>query len=96
MKWTKHLTLTIEVEEGEDIKKYVAEVKVTMSHDSDYGADADGNRSVPMDFIDDIEIERVTDEDGKEVTIKEYIRQAVNDRVDDADLSSDEPDYDED
>ena len=37
----------------------------TLIHDSNYGADADGNRGVPMDFIDDVYFE--LDEEAKKL-----------------------------
>lgn len=35
-------------------KEYEITGTATFSHDSDYGSDADGNRGIPMDFIDDV------------------------------------------
>ena len=40
-----------------DDKEYLVTGCATISHDSKYGADADGNRGIPMDFIDDIQYE---------------------------------------
>lgn len=35
-------------------KEYSVTGFATFSHDANYGADADGNRGMPMDFIDDV------------------------------------------
>lgn len=47
----------------------------SLSHDPNYGADADGNRGIPQDFIDDMildpkSIEISYEYNGKEKTIK--------------------------
>lgn len=48
---------------------------VEVSHDSNYGADADGNRGMSMDFIDDVVVSEtpkvfyVNEVSGKEVEI---------------------------
>lgn len=45
----------------------------TLIHDHNYGADADGNRGIPMDFLDDVEFElgedakKLSDEDQVEI-----------------------------
>jgi len=55
-----------EVEFEIDGEMFTADVSYTEVVDSNYGADADGNRGVRMTFIEDIEIERVVDSQGNE------------------------------
>ncbi len=57
----------------------------TWSHDPSYGSDADGNRGIPMDFLDDDEAEDITlnfdDEPAKPLVEWPYV---VRDLVDKA------------
>jgi len=45
------------VEHGSDNTEYEVFGSALLVHDSNYGADADGNRGVPMDWVDDVELE---------------------------------------
>lgn len=82
--------------------------RVTVfSHDAHYGADADGNRGMPMDFIDedyaegDVLIAFIEDDDGPVVAPKVF--QAEVDKAVEAYIKSheptapedEEPDYDD-
>jgi len=85
---------TVEFPYGEDEELYTAEVTVYISSDSNYGADADGNRGIYREFIDDIKIDSVTNENGEEVEITDDIYDIVSNELDDMDTSMPEPDYD--
>ena len=47
--------------------EYEISLKADMTHDRNYAADADGNRGVPMDFVDDEDIVRVQNTRTKRV-----------------------------
>ena len=49
--WSGCHEFTVTLKSG---KVVTAEVECTLVHDSNYGADADGNRGMAMDFIDEI------------------------------------------
>lgn len=104
--WTKSLTISFNRLEGqgeaEVEKEYEADVEVTIEHDSNYGADADGHRGVPMDFIDEVKVKEVRVMDGSKVieTIKEEdvsdeLFEVISDKAGEADLSPEEPDQDD-
>lgn len=72
----------------------------TLIHDSNYGADADGNRGVSMDFIDDISFELC--EEAKKLPEADQnaifdLAEKLGDKHDWADdiIEPDEPDYDD-
>ena len=54
---------------NEDSIEFEIEAEYTFAHDSNYGADADGNRGVPMTFLDDYRF-YIYDENGDDVTDK--------------------------
>lgn len=100
--WTKELTVSFNRMEGEEEIEYEADVKVTVCHDVNYGADADGNRGVPMTFIDEVNVKELRIIKGnkviriiKENDITDELNELISDKVDDADLSPDEPDCDD-
>jgi hypothetical protein len=45
-----------------DGREFYAQVSATFVRDNNYGADADGNRGMPMDFLEDIFVESITTE----------------------------------
>lgn len=66
---------------------YAADGYVNWYIEKDYGEDADGNRGIEKSFIDDFEVTRVVDSEGKEVEITPEIKDAVGWSLDDLDLS---------
>jgi hypothetical protein len=93
--WTGSREFTVELKSG---KQVTAEVSITFSHDSNYGADADGNRGVPMDFTDDVYVCDTLDKDDEgEELLPEEINEAdglLCAAAEDHDWSADmEPDY---
>jgi hypothetical protein len=61
--------LTVELESG---KTFEIEVTATGVYDSNYGADADGNRGMALWFLDEVAFDLPkTDEDGNILTIDE-------------------------
>lgn len=71
-KVTKEITVTLK-----SGKKVTAEYTAVFYYDSNYGADADGNRGMPMWFLDDCypAAEIKTDDEGVELS-KEEIEEA--------------------
>ena len=63
---TKHFTVTLNDDDGYEQDHEVA-VELTLELDSDYGADADGNRGMPTWFIEDWKIEEVDGQDASEL-----------------------------
>ena len=57
-------------------KEYSVTGSATFSHDSNYGADADGNRGMPMDFIDDVCFEIDDDKDIPKETQQQILKLA--------------------
>jgi hypothetical protein len=64
-------------------RDFEAEVELDIVNDSDYGADADGNRGVSISYVDNFEIISVTDEDGKSVEIDETMYDIIGGQVHD-------------
>ena len=66
-------TVEFEIEYDEDnITSYKAEVKVDWYGDPDYGADADGNRGVYREFVEEVKIESLYNEtSGKEIDVSQ-------------------------
>ena len=48
---TLNREFTVKLASGREV---TAEVEVKLVHDGNYGADADGNRGMAMDFLDDV------------------------------------------
>ena len=96
---SKELTRGLEVELSDGMP-FNVEVTVLGAYDGNYGADADGNRGMPVWFIDDISFKVPThDEEGKLLTKEE--RQELEEKllveVDDVDWEfSEEVDYEPD
>jgi len=91
-----------EDKEKEEIRVFKAEAQVKYSYESNYGADADNNRGVPMWFIDDVDIESLKEvmEDGSEVDadydkLPKELQKEIDDRINEAEPESNEPDYDD-
>ncbi len=55
--WVEYQTIKVSLNDME----YIAKVKVHWSYDPNYGADADGNRGVSQDSIDEVVIEEVVE-----------------------------------
>lgn len=88
MNWTKNV-INIWCEdlnnETGDLTRYTCNAKVTGYTDSNYGADADGHRGYPMDFVDEIELEEITmiryNEDGEIVEEKTLEESELPDNI---------------
>jgi len=85
-KWT--VTKQLEFLYGPDDKEYTADLTITIVSDNNYGSDADGNRGVYREDIDDYTIDSVADENGKSVEITDEIRSAIDDAFDKAEIDS--------
>ena len=99
MRWIKRITVRFEMEKRENdlvgivYLPYEADVEVKMVADNDYGADADGNRGVYHEWIDDVEVLEVRDENGIRVNkVTPEMDKEIIEVVQDQDLSM-EPDY---
>jgi len=88
-KWV--VTKELEFLYGPNDEEYTANLTITIVSDPNYGADADGNRGVYREDIDDYTINSVADENGKDVEITDEIRSAVDDAFDNEDIDSTPP-----
>jgi hypothetical protein len=63
--------------------EYEGEVEIEMSHDANYGADADGNRGISQWFVDELEVLNCYDESGMEIEVDEIpgLEKAVEDFI---------------
>jgi hypothetical protein len=69
--WTGVRDFCIELRSGKFI---TATVSATLIHDSNYGADADGNRGVAMTFLEDLSWDApLVDDDGVELSEQEQL-----------------------
>jgi len=101
--WNKFIGVNfnhMEVINGEEVEvEYKVELDVRIVYDAQYGADADGNRGMPQTFIDDYKIVHVEDSLKREWDLKklpEWMDDAINSELDDADVSDDGPDDEDD
>ena len=76
-------------------REFECVISAQLVHDSNYGADADGNRGVPMDWVEDETVESVAACDGEPVS--EEDRKAVEalaeKKMESHDWEAPEPDY---
>jgi hypothetical protein len=82
-------TFTFEVEENKEYIPCKAKVEVIYNKDNSYGADADGNRGVPVTFIEDFKILSL-EKDGVSISpnqVPKNIEDAIASLVDEADLT---------
>lgn len=63
-------------------KKCSSDVELVIVHDPNYGADADGNRGIPMDFIEELRVMSLV-VDGVEVDY-DSLGEDCKARIDDA------------
>ena len=86
--WTKTLKLTV-CDDADN--KYEVDVEVEVYWESDYGADADGNRGVEMTSIADFDIKDVRDEHGiSRLELTDTLYNKIFDAMNEADLSKEE------
>ncbi len=86
----------IETDEGE----FIVDATITIEKDSNYGADADGNRGIASSWIGDIVINNVFDISKQQHVKKEDLSSDTLEQInsyikDNADTDPDEPDYEE-
>lgn len=60
-------------------EEYECEVEIKSSTDYNYGADADGNRGVPMDFIDSMRCISIFDSEDNEIFPGEKLFETISD-----------------
>jgi hypothetical protein len=90
------------------VVKIEADYEATISHDSNYGADADGNRGIYVTFLDDIQLEELDliYADGRKERVKfeslqeceqEWLLQMITEQAEAAEEDDwdprDEPEY---
>lgn len=86
--------------ENETLYEVTFNRKTEWSHDHNYGADADGHRGVPMDFIDedyaeDIEVRKDGDKDFVALaTLPKELQEQLQKQIDNW-LERNEPEYEE-
>lgn len=92
---SQKVTNTIQIEHKD--REFSVEISAVLVHDGNYGADADGNRGMPMDFIEDVTVESVAANDGEPVPdeVKKEVEALAEKRADDHDWEVPEPDYPE-
>lgn len=83
----RKLSKEVQVQMGKDTPILNVVMDVEVSHDPNYGADADGRRGVPTDFIEDVTITSVRDSNGKEISITPEIRKAVDAKLEQMDMA---------
>lgn len=99
----KDLTVSFNMTIGEEEISYEADVTVEIVCDSNYGADADGHRGEFRSWIEDVVINQVRIIDYKntvlsilkEEDITDVMKSLIDDEVENADLSPEEPDMDD-
>jgi predicted Ser/Thr protein kinase len=89
-KETRDLTVAFELDDNADVREYEADVRVVLVTESDYGADADGNRGMSVTFVDDVIIDEVRDIYGKKVSVTDEIEKVIGDLVEDMDFDANE------
>lgn len=82
--WKKTLNLTVCDEHD---RKLEVDVEVDVYYESNYGADADGNRGMPMTFIQDFNIGEIHDQQGNKVEMTSVLYKSIVDAMNEADLS---------
>lgn len=89
---THHLYFHYHPIEDED-KLYEVEATVTILRDPNYGADLDGRRGVPAEFVEDIHILNVLDIDTatyiklsvqEKYSIELYIEESLNELIEES------------
>lgn len=70
-KWSKYKDFKLEVEIDGEIRFLYVEVLVYYVRDPNYGADADGNRGMPVTFVDNWEIDTIYDQDADKIVTEE-------------------------
>lgn len=89
MKQTKRLTVNFDI----GVNHYTADIEVSTRSEHDAGADADGNRGVYQEWIDEVNVIEVKDEDGIKVdTVTEEMKKEIDEVVNDIDMKQ-FPDY---
>jgi hypothetical protein len=76
-------------------REFEVVVSAQLVHDSHYGADADGNRGVPMDFIEDVTVESVAATDDEPISDddKKEVEKLAEAKADKHEWEAPEPDY---
>ena len=73
--------VSVTIKKDDDLSFY-ATVKLKFVHDPKWGADADGNRGVPRDILNDFEIVKVIDSiEGNDIMLLDWLESAIEKKV---------------
>ena len=97
--WKVSKSVIIELKVKGELVEYEADLDISVVHDAHYGADADGNRSMPMTFIDEVIINSlrntVTGEIIPEDKVPDEAYARVHVMLDADEIDVNPPEYDE-
>lgn len=76
-------------------REFEVEVSAVLVHEADYGADADGNRGIAVDFIEDVSVESISAADENPISEEERkaIETLAEKKADEHAWEAPEPDY---
>jgi len=99
--WNKLITVKFnetELIDGKEVENaYVVQLDAKIVNESNYGADADGHRGVPMTWVDDYKVLLVQNSCLKEYDLSnlpDWIYDKINNAVEDVDITPEGPDND--